>query len=300
MVASIKEMKWAITGGSGQLGKSIAEKLVNFQIPHVSWSHSELDISQESSIAMIDAESPDVLINCAAWTHVDGAESNEEAANKANRDGVRNMAIAAKSLGIPLVHISTDYVFSGSGSRPWKIDDETNPTSKYGLSKLLGEHELLSIYPSKSYILRTAWLYGPYGKNFAKTILKKAITEREVIKVVNDQIGQPTSTIDLADQILRLAEAKPTPGIYHATNSGKVSWWEFAKELLSLAGESESRVIPITSKEFITPVKRPSYSVLDHSEWNNVGMDPMRDWRESLGEVFPRLISNVKEEIARG
>ena len=299
-MASIKEMKWAITGGSGQLGKSIAEKLVNFQIPHVSWSHSELDISQESSIAIIEAESPDVLINCAAWTHVDGAESNEGAANKANRDGARNMAIAAKSLGIPLIHISTDYVFSGSGSRPWKIDDETHPTSKYGLSKLLGEYEILSIYPSKSYILRTAWLYGPYGKNFAKTILKKAITGREVIEVVNDQIGQPTSTIDLADQIFRLVEAKPSPGIYHATNSGKCSWWDFAKELVSLAGELESRIIPITTEEFITPVKRPAYSVLDHSKWNNVGMAQMRDWRESLGEVFPRLMSSVKEEINRG
>jgi dTDP-4-dehydrorhamnose reductase len=164
----------------------------------------------------------------------------------------------------------------------------------------LGEHEILSIYPSKSYILRTAWLYGPYGKNFAKTILKKAIMEKEVIEVVNDQIGQPTSSFDLVGQILKLVEAEPTPGIYHATNSGKGSWWEFAKELVLLAGESESRVIPITSKEFITQVKRPSYSVLDHSQWNNVGMAPMRDWHESLGEVFPRLISIVKEEIARG
>ena len=300
MVASIKEMKWAITGGSGQLGKSIAENLIDLQIPYVSWSHSELDISQENYLAIIEAKSPDILVNCAAWTHVDGAESNEEAANKANRDGARNMAIAAKSLGIPFVHISTDYVFSGSGSRPWKIDDETHPTSKYGLSKLLGEYEILSIYPSKSYILRTAWLYGPYGKNFAKTILKKAITGREVIEVVNDQIGQPTSTIDLADQIFRLVEAKPSPGIYHATNSGKCSWWDFAKELVSLAGELESRIIPITTEEFITPVKRPAYSVLDHSKWNNVGMAQMRDWRESLGEVFPRLMSSVKEEINRG
>jgi dTDP-4-dehydrorhamnose reductase len=164
----------------------------------------------------------------------------------------------------------------------------------------LGEYEILSIYPSKSYILRTAWLYGPYGKNFAKTILKKAITGREVIEVVNDQIGQPTSTIDLADQILKLVEAKPSPGIYHATNSGKCSWWDFAKELVSLAGELESRIIPITTEEFITPVKRPAYSVLDHSKWNNVGMAQMRDWRESLGEVFPRLMSSVKEEINRG
>ena len=124
--------------------------------------------------------------------------------------------------------------------------------------------------------------------------------EKEVIEVVNDQIGQPTSTIDLADRILRLVEAKPLPGIYHATNSGKGSWWEFAKELVSLAGESESRVIPITSEELNTSVKRPTYSVLDHSEWNNVGMAPMRDWHESLSEVFPRLMSNVKDEIARG
>ena len=194
-------MKWGITGASGQLAKSLADLLNLREVSFVAWDKSILDITEKSSISVIAEALPDVLINCAAWTNVDGAEGDLEAAVKVNRDGARNVAIAAKELNIPLVHISTDYVFSGNSERPWKTEDETHPISNYGLSKLLSEKSIEETWPEKSIILRTAWLYGPYGRNFAKTIIRKAIATKNEIRVVSDQKGQPTSTSDLALQI---------------------------------------------------------------------------------------------------
>ncbi len=297
LVASIKKINWGITGGSGQLAQSLIKLLDEQGQRFKTWSHSELDISNESSVGLIEASKVDVLVNCAAWTNVDGAEDQEIQANKVNRDGALNMALAAKKIGVPLVHISTDYVFSGNHNEPWKIDDEANPTSKYGTSKLLGEISIEQNF-SNHYILRTAWLYGPYGKNFAKTILKKALTSKDEIKVVNDQKGQPTSTADLAFQIVNVISSNIPYGKYHATNSGSATWWEFAKELVSLSGENPNRVIPVLSSEFQTKAKRPAYSVLDHSDWNRVGSNPMREWRSALEEIFPEIMSAVEKELS--
>ena len=293
-------MKWGITGASGQLAKSLADLLNLREVSFVAWDKSILDITEKSSISVIAEALPDVLINCAAWTNVDGAEGDLEAAVKANRDGARNVAIAAKELNIPLVHISTDYVFSGNSERPWKTEDETHPISNYGLSKLLSEKSIEETWPEKSIILRTAWLYGPYGRNFAKTIIRKAIATKNRIRVVNDQKGQPTTTTDLALQIYTCVEKMIPAGIYHATNSGEATWYEFARELVELCGESPSLIIPVRSEEFQTKVKRPIYSVLDHSTWSTVGLKEMRDWREALEEIYPEIHRAVESEMSNG
>lgn len=296
-MAAIKEMKWAITGGSGQLSRSLVDLLDKEGVPYITWSHKDLDVADDSSITVIKETCPDLLINCAAWTNVDEAEEFPERAARVNQVGPRNMARVAKELKIPLVHISTDYVFSGKSGKPWSTDSKTEPMSSYGLSKLLGEKELTKRLDVNFYILRTAWLYGPYGKNFSKKILKKAITSKEPISVVNDQIGQPTTTKSLAQQIFKVAKSRVPSGIYHATNTGQASWWDFAYEIFALAGEDVERVRPSTSEDFPSKVKRPKYSVLDQSAWSKVGMETMPEWREALKEVFPEIRNAVEREL---
>jgi dTDP-4-dehydrorhamnose reductase len=300
MVAPIKEMTWAITGGSGQLARSLVDLLEKQGINHRSWSRIALDISKPQDLKKITDIDPTVIVNCAAWTNVDGAEDHPSEALSVNRDGARNIAQLAKELDIPLIHISTDYVFSGKSEQPWKTTDEPHPTSKYGETKRQGEMAIQEVWPEKSSILRTAWLYGPYGKNFAKTIVKKAISTQDDLRIVNDQRGQPTTTVDLAKQILDLVLAKAPFGVYHATNSGEATWWELAREIVYLAGESTERVIPVTTQEFPSKVLRPSYSVLDYSSWSKVGLQPMRDWREALREVFPAIRNAVEKELGNG
>ena len=296
-MAAFTEMKWAITGGSGQLSRSLLDLLDKEGVPYIAWSHKDLDVADDSSISVIKEMSPDLLINCAAWTNVDVAEEFPEKATRVNQVGPRNMARAAKELKIPLIHISTDYVFSGKSRHPWSTDSKTEPMSSYGLSKLLGEKEITKSLDVNFYILRTAWLYGPYGKNFSKTILKKAITSKEPINVVDDQIGQPTSTRSLAQQIFKVAKSRVPSGIYHATNTGQASWWDFACEIFALAGEDVERVRPLTSEDFPSKVKRPKYSVLDQSAWSKVGMETMPEWRRALKEVFPEIRRAVEREL---
>jgi dTDP-4-dehydrorhamnose reductase len=297
VVAAFKEMKWAITGGSGQLSRSLVDLLDKEGVPYIAWSHKDLDVADDSSISVIKELSPDLLINCAAWTNVDAAEEFPEKATRVNQVGPRNMARAAKELKIPLIHISTDYVFSGQSRQPWSTDSKTEPMSTYGLSKLLGEKEISKNLDADFYILRTAWLYGPYGRNFSKTILKKALTSKDSINIVNDQIGQPTTTKSLAEQIFKVAKQSIPSGTYHATNTGQASWWDFAREIFELAGEDVERVRPSTSEDFSSNVKRPKYSVLDQSAWSKVGMETMPEWRRALKEVFPEIRKAVEREL---
>lgn len=296
-MAAFKEMKWAITGGSGQLSRSLVDILDKEGVPYIAWSHKDLDVADDSSISVIKETSPDLLINCAAWTNVDAAEEFPEKATRVNQVGPRNMARAAKELKIPLIHISTDYVFSGESRQPWNTDSKTEPMSTYGLSKLLGEKEISKNMHADFYILRTAWLYGPYGRNFSKTILKKALTSKDSINVVSDQIGQPTTTKSLAEQIFKVAKQKIPSGTYHATNTGQASWWDFAREIFELAGEDVERVRSSTSENFPSKVKRPKYSVLDQSAWSKVGLETMPEWRRALKEVFPEIRKAVEREL---
>ena len=237
-----------------------------------------------------------MIINCAAWTDVDGAESHEVEALRVNSDGPENLALAAKLSNSKLMHISTDYVFSGENQTPWQIEDKIDPQSAYGRTKAQGESRVLASYPESSFVVRTAWLYSPWGKNFAKTMTKLAIKGDGDVRVVDDQVGQPTSAMDLAKQLVELALSTSPAGIYHGTNSGQATWFEFAQEIFKLAGTDVGRVIPVTSSEYPRPAKRPSYSVLNHDAWANTSVKSMRDWRIALAEVMPAIISAVKAE----
>lgn len=290
-------MTWLILGGSGQLGIAVSEELGDRGILFTSWGSKDLDITQGPIVRDLIAQlSPKVIINCAAWTDVDGAEINEIQASRVNRDGAENIAIAARNCRAKLIHVSTDYVFSGESKSPWQVGDAINPQSAYGRTKAGGEARVLGAFSENSSIIRTAWLYSPWGKNFAKTMTRLAIIDDEVIRVVNDQMGQPTSATDLAKQLIELALTTSPAGIYHGTNSGEGTWLEFAQEIFKLVGADINRVVPVSSSEYPRPAKRPSYSVLSHEAWANTTVQPMRDWRIALKEAMPAIITAVKTE----
>jgi dTDP-4-dehydrorhamnose reductase len=235
-----------------------------------------------------------VIVNCAAWTDVDAAESHEEEASRINIDGPENLAVAAKLCNSRLIHVSTDYVFSGERYSPWQITDEINPDSVYGRTKAQGENRVLANYPENSFIVRTSWLYSPWGKNFVKTITNLAINGDGEIRVVNDQVGQPTSAADLAKQLVELGLSTSPAGVYHGTNSGKATWFEFAQEIFKLNGADAGRVTPISSLEYPRPAKRPTYSVLSHEAWSSTSLKPMRNWRIALSAAMPAVILAVR------
>lgn len=290
-------MKWLITGGSGQLGLALQGALSSRRIDFVSVNSHELDITKLVNVnQIVNYVKPSVIINAAAWTDVDGAETSKSASFSVNALGPQNLAIAAKDVGARLVQVSTDYIFSGESTSPWRENSEHNPKSIYGWTKSEGEKFVLRDYPEKSYIVRTAWLYSVNRKNFAKTMTKLALYGEGEVRIVNDQIGQPTFTSDLAKQIVNLVLSDSPVGIYHGTNSGQASWFEFAEEIFKLASEDVSRLAPVSSHEFPRPAKRPSFSVLGHEAWAQTAVDPMRGWRIALAEAMPSIISAVKAE----
>ena len=289
-------MVWLVVGGSGQLGTALHEILSKQNVKHMSVGTKELDLTQPIDKGKFHALQLGAIINCAAWTDVERAEDNEEEARLINSFGAKNLAKLSRELEVPFVQISTDYVFSGAQDEPWREDQETNPLSVYGKTKSEGEQEVLSEYSSGSYIIRTAWLYSPWRRNFVKTILQRALNGMPS-KVVSDQVGQPTSALDLAEQILLILNRRPSTGIYHGTNSGKASWYELALEIYRLAGMDSNLVTRVTSEVFPTRVLRPRNSVLDHEMWLRAGIPPMRDWRIALASVFPHVLSEVKREL---
>ena len=290
-------MKWLITGASGQLGTIFQEELTKQGLDFVGANSSELDITKPLVVnKIVDLIKPNVIVNSAAWTDVDGAETNESATYSVNSLGPQNLAIAANKAGARLVQISTDYVFSGDASVPWSENAPHNPESVYGSTKSEGEKFILATLPSNSYVVRTAWLYSPKGKNFAKTMANLALNKEGEVRVVNDQIGQPTVAGDLAKQIIALVFSGAPAGIYHGTNSGQATWFEFAQEIFSLVDADISRVIPVSNSEFLRPAKRPTYSVLGHDAWAGTSVPVMRNWKIALEEAMPAIISAVKAE----
>ena len=286
------EMTWLVIGGTGQLGIALTRELKKAELPFTAWSTSNLDIEDaEKVMESITSLNPLVIVNCAAWTDVDGAEDNEDQAFRINAAGAENVAIAAKACGAKLIHISTDYVFSGESERAWKIDDRCNPKSVYGRTKLAGEEKVIRAYPERSLLIRTAWLYSPWKKNFLKTVLRLASINSEQIPMVNDQTGQPTSAIDLALRIIEVAESPLESGIFHGTNSGAATWFEFAREIMRLNGDDEMRLKPVASSDFIRLALRPKFSVLDHSAWAKYGFLPMQDWKSALHHTMAILES---------
>ena len=222
------------------------------------------------------------MVNAAAYTAVDDCETHFDEAYAVNAIGPKNLAIACKKQDIPLVHISTDYVFDGSKRTPLIETDKLGPQSAYGKTKLEGE-KFIQENTDKYFILRTAWLYGLHGNNFVKTMLDLAETHDE-ITVVNDQIGSPTYSLDLAVAITNLLHSDKY-GIYHVTNEGEISWYEFAKLIFELSNV-DVNVIPVSTEEFPRPAPRPHYSVLDNKKWNASGFVPMRDYKEALGSYL--------------
>lgn len=275
-------MKILITGSNGMLGHDL-EKVLKDSHELILTTSKTLDITdKDKTIEFIVECKPDVVINSAAYTDVDGCETNQDLAYAVNGEGVRNLALGCKEVDCPLVHISTDYVFDGTARNPIEEDGEIGPISVYGKSKLKGEQAIQEIL-DKYYILRTAWLYGINGKNFPKTMLELAENHTE-ITVVYDEVGTPTYTPDLAYGISQIIETDYY-GIYHLTNSGSCSWCEFAKYIFEVAGK-DVKVIPVTASEFSRPAPRPSYSVLKNKKWIENGFEPLRDYKEAIKEYI--------------
>ena len=275
---------YLITGGNGQLGTELSKRLPNAIRTDV----DELDITNESAVLQIvKSNKIDTIINCAAYTAVDKAEDNIDLATKINVDGPANLA----KTGAKIVHISTDYVFDGTAHKPYSPDstkDEINPISVYGKTKFAGEVKVLR-YAINSVIIRTAWLYSPYGNNFVKT-MRKLGSEKESINVVADQIGTPTYAGDLADAIVKILPQinLKNRGIYHFTNMGVCSWYDFAHEIMDLSG-LQCRVNPIKTTEYPTRAKRPYYSVLDKSDIINTFGVEIPYWKDSLKKCIAEL-----------
>ena len=294
---SLISMTWLITGGTGQLGIALSKELKSRGISFKAWGSTDLDIADKQKVqSVIHKLSPKIIINCAAWTDVDGAEDEEELAASINSLGAENIALAARNCGAKLVHISTDYVFSGKSNVPWSVKSKVSPSSAYGRTKAAGEIRVLATYPENSYILRTAWLYSPWRNNFAKTMLKIALYGGGEVQVVNDQVGQPTSAVDVARQIIKLVEDDLPFGVYHGTNSGIATWFEFAQYLFELAGADVSRVVPVDSSKNRRKAVRPEFSVLDHQEWAQTSVQEMQNWKSALDEQFPIILEVVLNE----
>jgi dTDP-4-dehydrorhamnose reductase len=290
-------MNWLIVGGTGQLGLALIHELNGRRISYSSVNSKELDISDSLAVdEFIQLLKPEVIINAAAWTDVDSAETNQVRAFEVNSQGALNLAVAAKNLNAIFVQISTDFVFSGASIEPWSEYSPHNPISVYGATKSQGEVLVGNEYLERSYIVRTAWLYSANRKNFAKTMIKLALLDNHEVRVVNDQIGQPTFAGDLAKQIVDMIISKLPFGVYHATNSGQVSWFDFSREIFKLVGADMNRVTPISSLDLQRPAKRPSYSVLGHHAWSGTGVSPMQNWENALAYSLPMIISSVKLE----
>ena len=275
-------MKILITGSNGMLGHDLIEVLKdNHEL--ILTTSKTLDITDKNHvIEFIGENKPDIVINSAAYTNVDGCEENQETAYRINGDGVRNLAEGCSKIDCPLVHISTDYVFNGKNTKPWVEDDEIGPISVYGKSKLKGEEAILETL-DKFFIIRTAWLYGINGGNFPKTMLELAKNHSE-ITVVYDEVGTPTYTLDLAKAISELI-GTDYYGIYHITNSGNCSWCEFARYIFEVA-DKDVKVIPVTASEFARPAPRPHYSVLENKKWIENGFKPLRNYKDAAKEYI--------------
>ena len=278
-------MKIVITGAKGQLGLELTKQLeIENKYEIIATDRDELNIIDINSVnEFLLNNKPDVVINCAAHTAVDLCETDIENAYKINAVGPRNLAIVCEKIGAKLVQVSTDYVFDGNGTRPYREDDTTCPNSIYGTSKLMGEN-FVREFCSRYFVVRTAWLYGE-GNNFVRTMLKLSETNSE-LNVVNDQFGSPTSTVDLAKAIIDLMNTEHY-GVYHGTCEGQCSWYDFAKKIFEIKN-IDIKVNPVTSEEFKRPAPRPAYSVLDNFMLKLVGLNSFRMWEKSLEEYLDK------------
>jgi len=272
-----------VTGSNGQLGSEITSLASQYEYNFFFTDKSTLDIANDAEVKkFVDAKSINIIINCAAYTAVDKAEDDEINANQINHIAVKNLAQVAKEKNIKLVHISTDYVFDGTNSKPYTENDKTNPNSVYGQTKLDGENAMLSINPKNSIIMRTSWVYSSFGANFVKTMLRLG-KEKDSLGVIFDQVGTPTYAKDLAETILDILPKieNDKVAIYNYSNEGVLSWYDFAKEIMRMA-KLECTINPIETKEYPTPARRPHYSLLNKSKIKKDFSITIPYWKDSL------------------
>ena len=276
-------MRVLITGAGGQIGQSLIPAFEGHDV--VAATRAQLDIAdRDSTMGAICSVAPDVIIHTGAWTAVDASESDRDRAFRINALGSRHVANAARITGAHVVYISSDYVFDGTAMEPYHEWSPTNPLSVYGASKLAGEQEM----DPEWCVVRTAWVAGPLGRNFVKTMLRLA-AERDEISVVDDERGCPTFAADLAPMIRRIAMAR-YPGVIHVTNQGDATWYEFARETLRLAGHEPDKIKPVSAADYGAPAPRPKYSVLDNLVLRSLGIDMLPPWQDSLQRTVKELM----------
>lgn len=307
--------RWLVVGAAGMLGQDLVATLGESSVDDSELSDSELSESQfgasasgesrsahevtavdHDTLDIIDphaclgaVEGHDFVVNVAAWTAVDEAETHEAAAFAVNAVGAANLARACSAARVPMVQLSTDYVFGGDATSPYTEDAPIAPRSAYGRTKAAGEWAVQALCP-QSWIVRSAWLYGAHGPNFVKTMAALG-AERDTVMVVDDQRGQPTWTVDLAGAIVRLVEAGAPFGTYHGTSAGETTWFGFAQAIFAELGLDSSRVEPTTTDAFPRPAPRPAYSVLGHEAWRGAALDPLPSWRKSLTRALPLVVA---------
>ncbi len=284
-------MKVLVTGAKGQLGSDLMAELKKRGMEGIGVDVEEMDITDaDACMQVITGSGADAVIHCAAYTAVDPAEDNVELCRKINGEGTRNVALACKAAGIKMMYVSTDYVFDGQGTRPWEPDDERHPLNVYGQTKYEGElavEELLDHY----FTVRIAWVFGVAGKNFIKTMLRLG-KERGAVSVVDDQVGSPTYTYDLARLLVDMIQTDRY-GRYHATNEGLCSWYEFAVEIFRQAGMDEVKVTPVTSGQFPAKATRPANSRMSKEKLTENGFERLPSWQDALG----RYLKEIQEDI---
>lgn len=278
-------MKLLVTGVKGQLGYDVVKEAEKRGVEAVGVDIDEMDITDAKQVReVITKGGYDAVVHCAAWTAVDKAEDMEEACRKVNKEGTENIAQVCEALDIPIMYFSTDYVFNGQGSEPWKEYDKRAPLNVYGQTKYEGELAVEKL--AKHFIIRIAWVFGKNGNNFIKTMLRLG-KERGAVSVVNDQIGSPTYTYDLAKLVLDMIQSDKY-GTYHATNEGICSWYEFACEIFKQAGMNV-QVTPVSSDEFPTKAKRPCNSRMNKTELDRNGFDRLPTWQDALHRYLKEL-----------
>ena len=277
-----RETRWLVVGANGMLGTELIGLLQGRNVTGVDLP--AIDITDPASVEAVLTD-VDVIVNCAAYTAVDDAETNESIAFKVNAVGPSILARRCNEIGAKLVQISTDYVFDGSAADPYAEGAQPNPQSAYGRTKLAGEWAVRAELPANYWILRTAWLYGEFGPNFVKTMVNLEGTRPE-LSVVDDQHGQPTWARHLAQRIIDVVDADVPSGIYHATSSGATTWFGFTRAIFEQLGADPKRVQPTTTDAFPRPAPRPANSVLRHDQWAQVGLTPLPDWRDGLTSAW--------------